>query len=244
MSSLAIDGVNTDHACSVSARRMGLSAPLFVFSGIDGAGKTTQIERFLEMLRRAGHRPQLIWSRGGYTPGMNFLKLWMRRICGRKVPPPGSSAERDAAFAHGSTRRWWLRLAIVDLAIYYGVWIRLLRWTGRAVVCDRYWQDTLLDFQTNFSGEQVERWMLWRIFVRVCPQPTGAILLLIPVDESVRRCAQKDEPFPATRDILTRRHAEYEIWATNGEWHVMNGMRSINEIAEEIQRLPCVSACC
>lgn len=223
---------------------MTIPAPLFVFSGIDGAGKTTQIESFLSSLRQAGHRPKLIWSRGGYTPGVNLLKAMMRRIFRRQVPAAGPSSQRDAAFLHGGVRRCWLRLAIVDLAFYYGVWIRFLRWTGRTVVCDRYWQDTLLDFQTNFAGENVDRWFLWRLFVRFCPRPSGAILFLIPVDESIQRCQQKDEPFPATPEVLARRHSAYETWAAVGDWHVIDGLRPVEDIAEEIRQLPCVSACC
>ena len=67
-----------------------MSGSLFVFSGLDGAGKSTQIDLLTARLRQDGTRSQVLWSRGGYTPGMLLLKRIARRLLGKsRVPAPG-----------------------------------------------------------------------------------------------------------------------------------------------------------
>lgn len=41
---------------------------LVVFSGLDGAGKSTQIAQLRRRLEHEGDRPSVIWTRGEYTP--------------------------------------------------------------------------------------------------------------------------------------------------------------------------------
>ena len=80
----------------------------------------------------------------------------------------------------------------------------------------------------------MERWWLWRALVRATPQPDAAFLLLIAVQESLRRSEAKGAPFPDPPAVLARRLAEYEALAKEGHWQVMDGRRPISELAEEI----------
>jgi hypothetical protein len=128
----------------------GKQGSLIVFSGMDGAGKSTQIELLLERLRREGRNPVYLWSRGGYTPLFEKLKSLLRRLPGRAVPPSGHNPARAQAFGKGWVRRTWLVLALLDLLRVYGVQVRWLRRRGRPVVCDRYVWDTLIDFLLTF----------------------------------------------------------------------------------------------
>jgi dTMP kinase len=207
---------------------------LITFSGIDGAGKSTQIELLMKHLRQYGQNPIYVWTRGGYTPLFEHLKALLRHLPRRAVPPPGNNPQRAQVFSKGWVRRLWLTLALLDLLWVYGVQFRWWRWRGQTVVCDRYLWDTLIDFRLNFPHEQVERWWLWRLFLRVVPRPDAAFLLLVPVEESARRSDVKGEPFREPPEVLARRLAEYQALAQNGYWHVMDGCQSIPELAAEI----------
>ena len=110
---------------------------LVAFSGLDGAGKSTQIEFLMDFLRRDGRRPICIWTRGGYTPHFQGIKTLLRRASGRIVPPSGNNTERTEAFSKGYVRRLWLILALLDLLWIFGLKVRWWRWRGRVVVCDR-----------------------------------------------------------------------------------------------------------
>jgi dTMP kinase len=208
---------------------------LIVFSGLDGAGKSTQIELLLERLRQNGQRPHYLWTRGGYTPLFERLKVLLRKLPGRVVPPSGYTPQRAQAFGKGWVRRLWLSAALLDLLWVYAVKVRWWRWRGQIVVCDRYLWDTLIDFRMNFPQEHIERSLLWRCLARLAPKPDAAFLLLVPVEESVRRSDVKGEPFRDTFEVLAQRLAHYQALADEtGAWHVLDGQRPIDELTAEI----------
>lgn len=216
--------------------RMSRKGQLIVFSGLDGAGKSTQIARLVTYLEAEGARPTVLWTRGGYTPLFEGLKALARRLSrGRVVPAAGPSVQRQQALARPRTRRLWLTLAMFDLLWVYGVQVRWLRWRGYVVICDRYLWDTLLDFRLNFPQEAVEYWWLWRLLVHLTPKPQVAFLLLIPVEEALRRSQQKHEPFPDSPETLQQRLLHYQTLAAQGHWqHVLDGQRPLDALADEI----------
>ena len=217
---------------------------LFVFSGIDGSGKSTQINRLAQLLADSDQKPLVFWARGGYTSGMNLAKVLLRRVSKRGlVPPAGHNDRRRHAFANPLIRKTWLTLAILDLIRVYAVGLRWRLLRGRTVLCDRYCGDTLLDFQLNFPDEQVEHWWLWRLLVRLCPHPDAAFLLLVPISVSRQRSADKQEPFPTPDDVLTSRLAAYRTWkASDDMWYVLDGECPVAQITHEIATV--ISAHC
>ena len=212
-----------------------MKGAIIVFSGTDGAGKSTQIERLCRQLAADRRRPRRLWSRGGYTPGMSGLKSCLRRLSGRTLlPAPGPGARRERTLSRPLVRRIWLGLAILDLILLYGVWLRYQRCWGRTVVCDRYLPDTQLDFQIHFPQENVQQWLLWRLLVWCTPRPDHQFLLIVPVEESQRRSLQKDEPFPDTPEVLAVRYAAYRSWEDDPRWHVLDGCQPADQLAVEI----------
>jgi len=57
---------------------------IIVFSGVDCAGKSTQIELLKKEFLSQGVTAQSLWSRGGYTPGFELFKKFLRIIFGKK----------------------------------------------------------------------------------------------------------------------------------------------------------------
>ena len=210
---------------------------LFVFSGIDGAGKSTQIERVARRIVQSGRVPCVLWARGGYTTGMSCLKGILRLGNSSRLPAPGPSAERSRAFANPWVRKCWLRLAILDLIRVYGVVLRWRLWRGQVVLCDRYWQDTLLDFQLHFPTENVAGWRLWRALRRVCPQPHATFLMRVPLHVALERSQQKQEPFPTPADVLESRLQAYDEWPKQEAHCLLDGQRPRDELTAEIMTI-------
>lgn len=218
----------------MNRRRSGC---LITFSGLDGAGKSTQINLLMQQLRDKGEKPVYIWSRGGYTTLMEQSKALARRLLRRQLPPLGYSEQRTRTMRKGWIRRLWLTLSILDLMRVYGLRVRWLIWRGYAVICDRYLWDTQIDFRMNFGEDKVEQWWLWRWLTYITPSPDAAFLLMIPVEESLRRSEMKGEPYPSTAVELTDRLHQYEDLAQQGYIRILDGRRAVSDLQHEIQQI-------
>ena len=207
---------------------------IVVFSGIDGVGKTTQVERMDALLRGEGLRTRRVWARGGYTPIFNTLKRLMRAIGRESLPPPGRTEQRAEMLRAGWRRRVWLTIAIVDLALYYALWVRGLKWANFIVLSDRYLLDTEVDFELNFPGWRVSHGMLWRMLCWLSPVPDAAFIFTVPVDESIARSRDKNEPFPDSAEVLVARWGRYDAECLSGSYVRIDGTRPRDEIMEEL----------
>jgi thymidylate kinase len=127
----------------------------------------------------------------------------------------------------------WLAAALLDLLFLLAVRVRWLR-RRRVVLCDRYLLDTLVDFRLNFPGDDVEHWWLWRALERLALRPDVAFVLLVPVAESRRRSDIKGEPFRDSPAVLAERLVHYRALAAPDRFTVLDGSRSVTEIADTI----------
>jgi thymidylate kinase len=175
---------------------------LIVFSGTDGAGKSTQIDLIRINCEKNSKTVHHLWARGGYTPGFNYLKKLLRYMLWKKLPESGLSNNRNKMLKKKSVSSIWLTLAILDLILFYAIYVRGLSCLGRIVICDRYIEDTYLDFTYNFGKSFNENGFLWRLLVLLAPKPDAAFLLTVPVDVSQYRSMLKNEPFPDTLETL------------------------------------------
>jgi len=211
-----------------------MKGKLWAFSGLDGAGKTTQIDLLVKRLEGEGLSVRQVWARGGYTPLFNFAKHLLRKTSSKALPKSGRSQERTQRFRRPLVRRVWLQIAIFDLLLYYGIWVRWLRFTGRIVVADRWIMDTELDFELSFPEENGSQWIRWRLAKLMMPKPTEQFIFLIPVDESQRRSIEKDEPFPDTAEVLGKRLTFYRSVVENGAGIEMDGMCSREDLHAQV----------
>ena len=209
---------------------------LITFSGMDGAGKTTQINKLMSKLGNQKKDVIYIWARGGYTPGFELLKKTIRKVFGKSIPKAGNSKVRTKIISRPFVSWVWLNIAIIDMAILYGVIVRLKLLFGDFVICDRYIDDTVLDFKLNFPDINFEKMFLWNLLKFVAPRPKKSFLCLIPVDVSMQRSLQKNEPFPDSKETLLRRLNSYhdEILFSREKYFVIDGTKNIHEVESMI----------
>ena len=207
---------------------------LIAVSGIDGSGKSTQLELVKQYYENKGKTVLYLWTRGGSTSGINAIKSFIRKLGGKKLPPSGNSKKRDEMLARGWIQRVWLSLAILDLMRVYCISIRWWIIRGKVVICDRYLWDTQIDFEIMFPHIKIEDWLLWKILVRLTPVPDKPVLLMIPSEMSAERCAQKYDPFPDTPE---RRVLRYDLYAKASRlryWQVIDAARPIKSVFSDI----------
>ena len=210
---------------------------IIVFSGVDGAGKSTQIDLLKKQITGRRLSVSSVWSRGGYTPGFELLKKSVRIVLGKKSIASGRNEKRDKAMSNSLVSRLWLMIAMLDLLVLYAVIVRIKSFLGRVVICDRYLGDTFIDFSLNFPSSNFENMWLWRFLVAISPESDVSFLFILPVEESMHRSKLKNEPFPDSKEVLERR---LEIYVTsklfNGQnWVKIDGLDSIDSSANLIK---------
>ena len=202
---------------------------IIVFSGVDGAGKSTQIDLLKKQITGRRLSVSSVWSRGGYTPGFELLKKSVRIVLGKKSISSGRNEKRDKAMSNSLVSRLWLMIAMLDLLVLYAVIVRIKSFLGRVVICDRYLGDTFIDFSLNFPSSNFEKTWLWKLLVAISPKPDASFLFILPVEESMRRSKLKNEPFPDSKEVLMQR---LEIYTTselfNDDWVRVDGLDPIS----------------
>ena len=215
---------------------------MIVFSGLDGAGKSTQINLLRAVYTKKGITSIIFWSRGGYSPGMILLKsLFIKKK--RKLDKCDNSVitNQKKKFSNTFIRKIWLFLSILDLIYFYGVYIRIKELFGVKVICDRYIFDTLIDFKLNFPQEKVDKWLIWKLLKIVALKPKKHFVITISIEESTKRSKLKNEPFPDSIEVLRKRLNQYLKFISNNSSAVhIDGSKSIDSvnriILEEINK--------
>tara|TARA_B100000674_G_scaffold498407_1_gene536577 strand:- start:3600 stop:4283 length:684 start_codon:yes stop_codon:yes gene_type:complete len=181
------------------------------FSGLDGAGKSTQISiisRFITS--NYNSRPLYLWARAGYTPIFSLLKSFIRYILPNVLPAPGPSVARTNTMKSPIITYVWIRIAILDLILTWCFYARIFSFLGFTVICDRYLLDSKLDLQNNFPHADFETYLLWKLLTYLLPHPNISFCLTIPVDLALQRSLLKKEPFPDSYQVLQWRLDSYQ----------------------------------
>lgn len=212
-----------------------MNAKLITLSGIDGSGKSTQITSIQNYYRKLNSPFVYLWTRGGSTPGIEIIKLLSRKVAGKKLPPSGHSIQRDQMFKKNWIQNMWLMLSILDLLRIYSINIRWELWRGKTVICDRYLWDTLIDFKIMFPYIEIENWLLWKALVWCAPEPDVEFLLMIPIELSEKRCLQKFDPFPDTKEQRILRYALYKETSNLNKWSIIDATQPEEAVFVQIK---------
>ena len=208
---------------------------MIAFSGIDCSGKSTQIQILNKELESKDIKCKVIWSRGGYTSWIETVKSIVRKD--KKYLKQEKEEYRKNVMKSSWKSRLLLYVSILDLIRFYGIVLRIVTYRGNVIICDRYLWDTYIDFKLKYPKFNFEKWICWKILVKVAMKPEHSFIFTIPADESMRRSEMKIEPFPETYEERVKRIAKYIEEIKKNRWdHVINGMKSIEIVTDEINR--------
>lgn len=208
---------------------------LISISGIDCAGKTTQIDLLVGALRDRGLSVVEFWYRPGYSAELDALRKWVRRRSPDTLPAPGRASKgRDEAFSRAGVSQAWVAMALCDMALQYAVKLRALRARHDVVICDRYLADAALDFDLRFPEMEVADSVWFQLVKGVCPQPDMNIAMTISHEEMLARMAIKQEPFPDPPEIRDRRFDAYMALADSPGVHAIDAEQAIEQVHRDI----------
>ncbi len=203
--------------------RASRRAPLVVFEGIEGSGKSTQIACLSAFLDSAGHAFLVTREPGGTPLGESLRELMLRP----------SDADLDGLtelFLLEASRRQLTRQVVVPA---------LER--GTLVVCDRF-ADSSVAYQGGGRGLRIEMVEQLNAIATGGLVADLTILLDLPAESGLARVARR----PGGEDRLEReqlafhrrvRQAYLDLATRRGAaYHVLEAVRPVEEISAEVIR--------
>ena len=202
------------------------------FSGVDCCGKSTQIDKICTELKKRNIRHEVIWSRGGYTPGVEIVKKIIRR--GKNENGEKRVEESRKVHSNSKMRKLLFIASLMDLWRFYTISLRI-KGIGKVIICDRYIWDTYIDFKMKYPEYDFEKGFWWKLTLKTMVKPKASFCMFIPAEMSMYRSSLKDEPFPEPVEIREKRINWYIRELKNSRWqYEIDATKSIEEVYEQI----------
>lgn len=204
------------------------------FSGIDSAGKTTQIELLCKYCKEHNIKYRKVWSKARGTPGVLWLKELVRRD--KKMDAEEKAEYRAEVFENSKKRNLLYVASMLDLCWYWGLYFRILNLTNKLVICDRYVWDTYVEMkEKDFAAIDIDKSVLWKIVKSLAPKPKKSFVFVISPEESLRRDNAKNAAGIEDIEIKQKKISCYMDCVNRHCWtNVMDGMRSVNSLHEDV----------
>ncbi len=206
------------------------------FSGIDSAGKTTQIELLSEYCVRNHIRCRKVWSKARGTPGVLLLKELVRKD--KKMDALEKTKYRNEVFQNLQKQKLLYTVSMLDLCWYWGIYYRVLGRMHRFLICDRYLWDTYVEIKQDFKDIDIDRSKLWKIVKHISPKPKHSFVFVIPAEVSLERDKQKNAAGIEDIERKKKKIGIYMYCVSRNCWeNVMDGLEKIEDLHESILRI-------
>ncbi len=176
--------------CNLAANRLRLRcrpAAVVSLSGIDGSGKSAAIRALREAMVLCEIPTRVVWSRGGFTFGMQAVKKAARTALPAGIPGPGQSAAKARLLSGRVAGTLFAAAVVVEQAMHYLIRVRLPRRAGFSILCDRSGIDTAVDLLAKLSPDRLVARRAAGLVLSSAPKADLAILLRLSAEEAARR---------------------------------------------------------
>lgn len=203
------------------------------FSGIDSAGKTTQVELLMEYFYNHGIKARKVWSKARATPGVVALKALFRKDKG--LSEQEKIAYRKNIYRDTQKEKMLYIASMLDLCWYWGIYYRVLNLFYKYVICDRYIWDTYVEINSDFAGISIDKSILWKIVRTISPKPRTSFVFIVPAEVSLKRDMEKNAAGIEAIEVKKKKIDSYMRCINLNCWtNVMDGLRSVDELQKQV----------
>ena len=216
---------------------------VIAFSGLDGAGKSTQAHALRASLAALGYESEVIWAPIGQNPSLRRLASAVKHAASHLPVGPLAGVRGEAVESHllsrtepgtpafGPSRKLasgvWSTLTTLANGLALRVAAHGTRTRGRIAIYDRYVLDTVVDLRFRYAPEARLRFQEALISALV-PTPQGAYLL--DVSPEVAHQRKPDWSLDQTRlraELYRREHAPLGV-------RLLDAGRAVDDLGREI----------
>jgi thymidylate kinase len=214
---------------------------IVTFSGLDGAGKSSQTTMLKEALEREGIEAVIEWVPVAINPSIEHMKAAVKRLLGVLPSAKVSEVDGDAdpvvqdpgkrlVQSSRLVRHIWS--SVVTLLNVFSHWQAFLRHyaAGNVVIFDRYALDSAVRLDTwygNLGSVEFQSWLIRNL----SPRPLCGYFLDVPAERALARKTDQWDLATLSRqaDLYRREWRRFGVRRLDGE-------RSREELATEVSR--------
>jgi dTMP kinase len=202
--------------------------------GIDGSGKTTQVELLSKYLASRNVKFKRLWFR--WVAFLSYPFLALCRLLGyTKWKTVSRSNVRYAErnfYRNRALAKLWPWLFTLDALIYSVLQIKARRIFGYTILCDRFIPDIIVDMICETKDYQLPKRLIGRLLFSLIPK--NSKLIVIDVAENIAYDRKHDVP---NIDYLKERRKLYLTLAKTLRMPVIDGEREVCKVHEDILNL-------
>jgi thymidylate kinase len=183
-----------EYAAALTARPRRPGATLVALTGVDGAGKSTQVAAVVRRAADLGMRADSIWCRWDpliARPAVRLLDRLSRHGGAERGPAAGAGKRRQIRkrVLRLAPLRWaWRLLMVVDYGLRVAPRVRRAARRTDLLVLDRYWQDVLIDFSAGGPLAEPPAALAF-----LFPPPDASLVLDIDEAEALERATDSPD---------------------------------------------------
>jgi thymidylate kinase len=213
------------------------ASSLIVLSGLDGSGKSTQMEILAERLGTNGIPAAVLWNRWKPFLSAGVIRLAKRYLRARERVKAedyrGFTDAKRRSMKSVWKRNLWQMMVWGEYAVQVRARILSHRRKGLAILCDRYVYDTLVDVAINFSlpPDRLDE-LMDHPFLSLFPKPGLVIFIDVDPETGSKR---KSDGTPTA--YLADRREYYAAMARLLRAPIVDGGARIESVADSIWEL-------
>jgi thymidylate kinase len=210
--------------------KISLSPIVIYLCGIDGSGKTTQVDIISNCLANRNIPHTIVWLRWVALVSYPFLALC--RLLGYtawKVNKNSVRYPEHYFYRNKAVSRIWVLIFTVDMLLHAIVRVRIPLMMKRTVLCDRFVLDSLVDLACETKNKDLFESRIGRLLISILPRRCLVIMLDVSEQEAIRR--KRDIP---SIEYLEGRRELYFNLASNLGVPILDGNKPSQDLHKSI----------